>query len=100
MAAEKLAKGGAEAETTTTSLLDQAIGATKQTTRSEAEDMIRALVEEVNKGTISVGKDVTRTIKSGIAAIDAVVSKQLAAVMHHPRFQKLEGTWRGLNYLV
>ncbi|MBI3861440.1 MAG: type VI secretion system contractile sheath large subunit [Planctomycetia bacterium] len=100
MAAEKAAKAQAQAETTTTSLLDQAIGATRQTPRNEAEDMIRALVEEVNKGTISVGKDVTRTIKSGIAAIDAVVSKQLAAVMHSPRFQKLEGTWRGLNYLV
>ena len=28
------------------------------------------------------------------------MSKQLAAIMHHPEFQKLEGTWRGLNYLV
>ena len=28
------------------------------------------------------------------------ISKQLAAVMHNPEFQKLEGTWRGLHYLV
>src|SRR5712672_3718940 len=27
-------------------------------------------------------------------------SDQLAAVMHHPDFQKLEGTWRGLNHMV
>src|SRR4051794_13980309 len=33
-------------------------------------------------------------------AIDAAMSKQLAAIMHHPDFQKLEGTWRGLHYLV
>ena len=25
------------------------------------------------------------------------MSKQLAAIMHHPDFQKLEGTWRGLQ---
>ena len=29
-----------------------------------------------------------------------MLSKQLAAVMHHPKFQQLEGTWRGLTYLV
>ena len=33
-------------------------------------------------------------------AIDELISKQLAAIVHHPDFQKLEGTWRGLNYLV
>jgi type VI secretion system protein ImpC len=28
------------------------------------------------------------------------VSKQLAAIMHVPEFQKLEGTWRGMKHLV
>ena len=32
--------------------------------------------------------------------IDAVISKQLAAIMHDEEFQKLEGSWRGLHYLV
>ena len=35
-----------------------------------------------------------------MAALDATISKQLAAIMHHPDFQKLEGSWRGLHYLV
>src|SRR5262249_22722247 len=39
-------------------------------------------------------------INAGIQAIDNALSKQLAAIMHHPDFQKLEGSWRGLNYLV
>lgn len=82
------------------SLLEQAITATKQTERSRAEDLIRTLVEEANRGTVSFDKDVMRTISKGIAAIDEVVSKQLAAIMHNPEFQKLEGSWRGLNYLV
>jgi type VI secretion system protein ImpC len=33
-------------------------------------------------------------------AIDAAMSKQLAAIMHHEKFQKLEGSWRGLHHLV
>ncbi len=82
------------------SLLTQAISATKQTEKSRAEDLIRTLIEEANKGTVSFDKDVTRTINQGIAAIDDVVSKQLAVIMHDKDFQKLEGSWRGLNYLV
>jgi type VI secretion system protein ImpC len=82
------------------SLLESAIAATRQTERSRAEELIKTLTEEALKGTITYDKDVTRTIKAGISAIDAAVSKQLAAIMHSPEFQKLEGTWRGLSYLV
>jgi type VI secretion system protein ImpC len=81
-------------------LLDQAIKATKQTEESRAQELLRTLTEEALKGTITWSKDVTRTITAGVKAIDAAISKQLAAVMHTPQFQKLEGTWRGLNYLV
>lgn len=89
-------------ETTTNaeSLLDQAISNTKQTERSEAEEMIRSLVREANAGTVTYDRNVINTIRKGIAAIDNVVSRQLAAVMHHEKFQELEGTWRGLHYLV
>jgi type VI secretion system protein ImpC len=100
-AAEKeKAPVAAEAATAQGSLLDAAISATKQTERTRAEELIRTLTEEALKGTVSFDKNVTRTINASIAAIDAVVSKQLAAVMHRPEFQKLEGTWRGLSYLV
>src|SRR6185436_14213174 len=33
-------------------------------------------------------------------SIDEAISKQLAAIMHHADFQKLEGSWRGLHHLV
>ena len=33
-------------------------------------------------------------------SIDALLSRQVARVLHHPDFQKLEGSWRGLQYLV
>ena len=35
-----------------------------------------------------------------MAAIDAAMSTQLAAIIHNADFQKLEGSWRGLHHLV
>ncbi len=35
-----------------------------------------------------------------MAAIDGAMSKQLAAILHQPALQKLEGSWRGLHHLV
>lgn len=32
--------------------------------------------------------------------IDALIESQLNEIMHHPDFLKLEGSWRGLSYLV
>jgi type VI secretion system protein ImpC len=101
MANEQQAAGG---KTTTTveagSLLDQVLTATKQTERSRAEDLVRTLAEEALKGTVTYSKNVTVTINAAIKAIDAAVSKQLNAVIHHPDFLKLEGSWRGLHHLV
>lgn len=82
------------------SLLDQAIGATKQTEPDRVQELMRTLTEEALSGTVSYSKNLTVTLKSAIAAIDAKVSDQLAAIMHHEKFTKLEGSWRGLHYLV
>jgi type VI secretion system ImpC/EvpB family protein len=35
-----------------------------------------------------------------IAAIDALVGEQLDAILHHERVRRLEGSWRGLDWLV
>lgn len=35
-----------------------------------------------------------------IAEIDLLINEQLNAILHHPRFQKLEASWRGLWYLT
>jgi type VI secretion system protein ImpC len=82
------------------SLLEQAITYTPQTEPDRAKELLKTLTEEALKGTVTWSKDVLRTLKAGQKAIDAAISKQLAAIMHHPEFQKLEGTWRGLHYLV
>jgi type VI secretion system protein ImpC len=86
--------------TTQSSLLEEVLAATKQTERSRAEDLIRTLTEEALKGTVTWNRNITQTIKAGMEALDQALSRQLAQIMHHPDFQKLEGSWRGLHYLV
>lgn len=44
--------------------------------------------------------DVIGFINSQIAALDQVINKQLNTIMHDSAFLKLEGSWRGLHYLV
>ena len=39
-------------------------------------------------------------IDRDIVAIDRLIGQQLDAVLHHPRFQRLEGSWRGLAWLI
>ena len=90
----------AEATTSGPSLLDQAISATKATERSRAEELLSALTEEALKGTVTWDKNLTATINAAIGRIDQVISKQLSAILHNDKFQKLEGSWRGLNHLV
>ncbi|BFM12105.1 type VI secretion system contractile sheath large subunit [Simiduia litorea] len=90
----------AEAGESTVSLLEQAIGHTKQTSREEAQDLISNLTQQVLQGTVSWDKNLTHTISSAVKAIDAAMSKQISAIQHQEKLQKLEGSWRGLHHLV
>lgn len=88
------------AEVISSSLLEQAIGATKQTDATRAEELLRTLTEEALSGTVSWNKNLTVTFNDAISRLDKLISEQLAAIMHTAEFQKLEGTWRGLSHLV
>lgn len=89
-----------EAAVEEVSFLEQAIGATKQTPRDETEELLKALTQEVMKGTVSWNKNLTVTINTAIAAIDRALSAQLSAIMRSEKFQNLEGSWRGLHHLI
>jgi type VI secretion system protein ImpD/type VI secretion system protein ImpC len=39
-------------------------------------------------------------IDRDIAALDALIGAQLDAILHHPRFRRLEASWRGLAWLA
>ncbi|HTE46791.1 MAG TPA: type VI secretion system contractile sheath large subunit [Gemmatimonadaceae bacterium] len=69
-------------------------------TKERGKDLVKNFVSEVLKGTVTLNPDTEAMINARIAQIDALISAQLNEVMHHPEFQKLEGTWRGLKYLL
>ena len=64
------------------------------------QDLIGEFVKQVMEGSIVVSKNTEQMINARIAQIDKLISRQLNEIMHHPDFQKLEGSWRGLAYLV
>ncbi len=82
------------------SLLESAIAATKQTEPERTEVLLRNLTEQALDGTVKFDRNLTVSINRAIEALDAKLSEQLAAIMHDPKFLKLEGAWRGLHYLV
>ena len=97
-------QGAAVAGAEESGFLDQIINGTRigkdDWERDQSRRQIATLVDEVMKGTLRVSKDLEATINARIADIDKVLSAQLNAIMHAPEFQKLEGAWRGLHYLV
>ncbi|MFM8413155.1 MAG: type VI secretion system contractile sheath large subunit [Planctomycetota bacterium] len=103
MSAQKKAAEVAASTTTEAggSLLDQITSMMPRAVEKPRRDeLIRALVEQSLQGTVQFDRNVTKTINRAMAAIDAAMSKQLAVIMHHEKFQKLEGSWRGLHHLV
>jgi type VI secretion system protein ImpC len=44
-------------------LLDQVLGATKQTERDRAQDLIKALTEEALKGTVTYSRNLSQTFE-------------------------------------
>jgi len=89
-----------EVEEQSLSLLEQAISATKQTQPDEAQDLIANLTRQVMQGTVTWDRNLTQTINKAVQAIDQAMSRQLSAILHDEKFQKLEGSWRGLHHLV
>jgi type VI secretion system ImpC/EvpB family protein len=43
---------------------------------------------------------VARLLGRDIARLDALLSEQVNAILHHPDFQRLEASWRGLRFLT
>ena len=100
MSTEKEVQESAEAEVVSTSILAQAIGATKQTETSRAQELLSSLTEEALKGTVKWNKNITTTLNTTISDIDHIISKQLTHIMHHDEFQKLVGSWLGIHHTV
>ncbi len=106
MAESKSAKAAAAAveQVQEKSLLDQIVeegrfGA-EPASRERGKNLVKEFVAQVLEGSMTVARDAEMMINARIAQIDHLVSIQLNEIMHHASFQKLEGTWRGVKYLM
>jgi type VI secretion system protein ImpC len=95
----------AAAETTVTgSLLDQIVDEGRlgraPEDRERGKTLIKEFVAQFLEGSMALSRDSEAMINARIAQIDHLISLQLNLVLHHPAFQRLEGTWRGLKYLI
>lgn len=102
------AKGkGAQAETQVevaeddfASLLTKEFKPKSDRAKEEVQSAVSTLAEQVLEGEVLLGDDVVGTISAIIAEIDAKLTDQINAIMHHEDFRQLEGSWRGLHHLV
>lgn len=82
------------------SLLNKEFKPKTEEARSAVEAAVQTLASTALSQTTLIGKDVIETIQAMIASIDKKLSEQVNIILHHAEFQKLEGAWRGLHYMV
>lgn len=68
--------------------------------KERGKNLVREFVAQVLEGSMTISKDAEAMINARIAQIDHLLSIQLNEILHHQQFQKLEGSWRGLKYLI
>jgi type VI secretion system protein ImpC len=64
------------------------------------EQAVQTLARQALADTAVIGDDAIQTINQIINAIDDRLTAQINLILHHEKFQKLEGAWRGLHYMV
>ncbi len=98
------AQASAQEQTLELGLLDQIVEqgkvGTDTASKERGKSLIKEFVQQVLQGQMTVSRDTEAMINARIAQIDHLLSIQLNEVMHHPSFQKLEGSWRGLKYMM
>ncbi len=92
--------GAAVQENEFASLLQKEFKPKSDEAKTAVEQAVRTLAEQALAQTKLIGTDVVKSIEAIVAELDRLLSEQINLILHHEDFQKLEGAWRGLNYLV
>lgn len=91
-------------ETTEKGLLDQIVEEGRlgadTAAKERGKNLVKEFVNQVLDGSMTIARDAEMMINARIAQIDHLISIQLNEILHHPSFQKLEGSWRGLKHLM
>jgi type VI secretion system protein ImpC len=93
-----------ESKSEQTSLIDRIVQEGKmakdEMQQTYAKDLLTEFARQVLDEGMVVDKGLNATIKERIEQIDKLIGAQLNEILHHERFQKLEASWKGLEYLV
>jgi type VI secretion system protein ImpC len=87
-------------EAPATGVLSRIIDATRQTEPDQTCSLMRNLTDLAQQGMVRYNRNLMLTISEAVVELDRIISRQLAEIMHHEKLTRLEGSWRGLKYLV
>src|SRR6516162_4267582 len=82
------------------SLLNKEFKSKTSEAKSAVKLAVQTLAEQDLAASTLVSDNAIKTIEAIIAEIDRKLSEQINLILHHDDFKALEGSWRGLHYLV
>ncbi|MCU0715306.1 MAG: type VI secretion system contractile sheath large subunit [Pirellula sp.] len=88
------------ADSDLSSLLKKEFRPQSDDAKSAIEGAVKTLAEQVLQDSDIISNDALASISAIIASIDKKLTEQVNLILHHEDFQRLEGAWRGLHYLV
>lgn len=103
MSTEAQTEGGAEALdelSEFSDMLKQTIKPRTDVAAQEVDNAVVALVREALDDQTVVAEDVIDTLDAMLAKLDEKLTDQMNEIMHNEDFQKLESSWRGLDYTL
>src|SRR5262245_16364700 len=81
-------------------LLQKEFRPKSEAAKEAVESAVRTLAAEALSQTTLISSDAIASIQAIVAALDKKLTEQVNLIIHHKDFQELEGSWRGLQYLV
>ena len=74
----------------------------KEDQSSKLQSLVQnlALAAKDRSETTAISGNAVRSIKSLIGGIDKILSEQMNEILHNEDVTRMEGTWRGLHYMV
>jgi len=82
------------------SLLNKEFKPKSAEAKSAVKLAVQTLAEQALSASTLISDNVIKTIEAIIAEIDRKLSEQINLILHQEDFKTLEGSWRGLHYLV
>jgi len=99
---DEAAAGAQVAESTSdfSALLQKEFKPKSDRAREDVEIAVRTLAAQVLEDKDLIADDAINSINAIVAEIDRKLAEQVNLIIHHPQFQALESSWRGLHYLI